>query len=114
MSTDVLLVLTHLPDRVAAERLARSLIDQRLAACVNIGAAVTSLYHWRGQVEMVEEIPLAVKTTRAVYPRLEAAMRALHPYELPEIVAVTVEQGLSEYLAWVDTETRSSAPGTKG
>ena len=113
MSTDVLLVLTHLPDRAAAERLARSLIDQRLAACVNIGAAVTSLYHWRGQVEMAEEIPLSVKTTRAAYPRLEAALRALHPYELPEIVAVAVEDGLAEYLDWIAIETRPSAPAAK-
>jgi periplasmic divalent cation tolerance protein len=113
MSTEVLLVLTHLPDRAAAERLARSLIDQRLAACVNIGAAVTSLYHWRGRVETAEEILLSAKTTRAAYPRLEAAMRALHPYELPEIVALAVEQGLPEYLDWIATEINLSPRAEK-
>jgi periplasmic divalent cation tolerance protein len=78
---------------------------------VNIGAAVTSLYHWRGQVEMAEETPVAIKTTQDVYPRIEAAIRALHPYELPEIIGVAIERGLPEYLDWIAGEVAASAHG---
>ena len=101
----VLLVLTTLPERGAAEALARELLASRLAACVHVGATVQSLYHWRGQIETAAEIPLAIKTSARLYPRLEAAIRARHPYELPEIVAVPVERGSSDYLEWVNAET---------
>jgi periplasmic divalent cation tolerance protein len=104
-----LVVLTNLPDRAAAERLAASLVEQRVAACVNILAPCRSVYRWQGSVQHDEEHPLLIKTTRAAYPALEAAIRALHPYTLPEIVAVPVELGLAQYLDWVDAETRSGA-----
>jgi len=104
-----LVVLTNLPDRAVAERLAASLVEQRVAACVNILAPCRSVYRWQGSVQHDEEHPLLIKTTRAAYPALEAAIRALHPYTLPEIVAVPVELGLAEYLDWVDAETRSGA-----
>jgi periplasmic divalent cation tolerance protein len=67
------------------------------------------VYRWQGSVQHDEEHPLLIKTTRAAYPALEAAIRALHPYTLPEIVAVPVELGLAQYLDWVDAETRSGA-----
>jgi periplasmic divalent cation tolerance protein len=105
MST--LLVLTNLPDRAAAERLAGALVEQRVAACVNILAPCKSVYRWKGAVQHDEEHPLLVKTTAERYPALEAAIRAAHPYELPEIIAVRVERGLPEYLAWVDAETKA-------
>jgi periplasmic divalent cation tolerance protein len=104
-----LVVLTNLPDRAVAERLAASLVEQRVAACVNILAPCRSVYRWQGSVQHDEEHPLLIKTTRAAYPALEAAIRALHPYTLPEIVAVPVELGLAQYLDWVDAETRSGA-----
>jgi len=104
-----LVVLTNLPDRAVAERLAASLVEQRVAACVIILAPCRSVYRWQGSVQHDEEHPLLIKTTRAAYPALEAAIRALHPYALPEIVAMPVELGLAEYLHWVDAETRSDA-----
>lgn len=101
-----LLVLTNLPDRAAAERLADALIEKRVAACVNILAPCRSVYRWQGATQRDEEHPMLVKTTTERYPALEAAIRAGHPYELPEIIAVPVEHGLPAYLAWVDAETK--------
>jgi len=100
-----LLVVTNLPDRTAAEKLADALIAQRVAACVNILAPCRSVYRWKGAVQHDEEHPLLIKTTRERYAALEAAIRALHPYELPEIVAVAIERGLPAYLEWVAAET---------
>jgi periplasmic divalent cation tolerance protein len=100
-----LLVLTNLPDRAAAEKLAETLITQQVAACVNILAPCRSVYRWKGAVQHDEEHPLLIKTTRERYAALEAAIRAAHPYELPEIIAVPIERGLPAYLDWVATET---------
>ena len=100
-----LLVFTNLPDRATAERLADALIGKRVAACVSILAPCSSVYRWKGAVEHDEEHPLLIKTTDEQYPALEAAIRAGHPYELPEIIAVPVERGLPAYLDWVAAET---------
>ncbi len=99
--TEVLLVLTTLPDRTSADTLAAQLIEQHLAACVNILAPCESVYRWQGAVETASEIPLLIKTTRDRYPALEAAMQTLHPYEIPELVALPVTTGLPAYLDWV-------------
>ena len=101
----VIVVLTSLPDRESALKLASLLLDQRLAACVNVLSECTSIYRWRGQVERASEVPLLIKTVSATYPKLEAAIRANHPYELPEIVSVPVVDGLAPYLDWVADET---------
>jgi periplasmic divalent cation tolerance protein len=101
-----LLVLTNLPDRAAAERIAEDLVAQNLAACVNILGPCRSVYRWKGALQHDEEHPLLIKTTAARYPALEQALRAAHPYELPEIIAVPIERGLPEYLAWVAGETK--------
>jgi len=106
---EVLLVLTNLPDRDSALRLAQGLVDRRVAACANVLGGCTSVYRWNGQTEQADEVPLLVKTTGAGYAALEAAIREAHPYELPEIIAVPVTHGLPAYLAWVATET---APAT--
>jgi len=103
----ILLVLTNLPDRETAERLAGALIEQRVAACVNILAPCRSVYRWKGAVQREEEHPVLIKTTAERYPALEAAIRAAHPYELPEIIAVPIERGLPAFLAWVDAETKN-------
>ena len=100
-----LLVLTNLPDLAHAEALATALIEARLAACVNILAPCRSVYRWQDAVERADEIPLLIKTTEDRYPALEAAIRAQHPYALPEIVALPIARGLPEYLAWVTAET---------
>lgn len=106
MPAAAILVLTSLPDLDAARRLARELVEARLAACVQIGAPVESLYHWRGKLETANEVPLAIKASAVAWPALEAAIRKGHPYELPEIVAVPLTYGSPDYLAWIDAETR--------
>jgi periplasmic divalent cation tolerance protein len=100
-----LLVITNLPDRSRALALARALVQRRLAACVNVLGGCTSVYRWDGEIQEAAEVPLLVKTRAARYPELEAAIRELHPYELPEVVAVPIERGLPEYLDWVAEET---------
>jgi periplasmic divalent cation tolerance protein len=104
-----LLVLTNLPDRAAAEKIADLLIERRLAACVNILAPCRSVYRWKGAVQHDEEHPMLIKTTAERYPAMEAAIRQAHPYELPEIVAVPIERGLPAYLDWVAAETTPPA-----
>ena len=106
-----LLVITNLPDQAAAEALAQMLVDQRVAACVNVLAPCRSVYRWQNAVETAVEVPLLVKTSAERYADLEAAIRAAHPYELPEIIAVPIERGLPDYLAWVAAET-ASGPAT--
>ena len=100
-----LLVLTNLPDRAAAEVLADALIEKRVAACVNILAPCRSVYRWQEKLQHDEEHPLLIKTTEERYAALEAAIRAGHPYELPEIIALPIERGLPAYLNWVAAET---------
>ena len=102
---DILLVITNLPDAQAAGQLAQRLVEERVAACVNQLAPCTSTYRWQGSIETAVEVPLLIKTTRAAYPRLEQLIRAVHPYELPEIIAVPVIAGLPAYLGWVSQET---------
>lgn len=104
--SETIIVLTNLPDAASAQALATALVTQRLAACVNILAPCQSVYRWEGEIETAQEIPLLIKSTRSRYPELQAAIRAGHPYELPEIVAVPVELGLAGYLDWVASETR--------
>jgi periplasmic divalent cation tolerance protein len=100
-----LLVVTSLPDRESAEKLAGLLVERRLAACVNILAACTSVYRWHGAIQQDEEHPLLIKTVQDRYAELEASIRANHPYELPEIIAVPIADGLPAYLQWVESET---------
>lgn len=104
-----MLVISNLPDQASAERLARHLIETRTAACVNILAPCRSVYRWDGAVEEATEIPVLMKTTRERYSDLETAIRSLHPYELPEIIAVEVGAGLPAYLSWVAQETQAAA-----
>ena len=107
MQSTKLLVITNLPDRAAAERLAEMLIAEQLAACVNILAPCRSVYRWKGAVQRDEEHPMLIKTTAARYAALEQALRSGHPYELPEIIAVPIERGLPAYLDWVAAETKA-------
>lgn len=106
MNAKHIVVLCTCPDRETALKLAETLVDRELAACVNIVPGLTSVYRWKGQRETAEEWLLLIKTRLGAYPELEKAIRALHPYELPEIIAVPIERGLSEYLAWIDGSVR--------
>ncbi|MHB8667146.1 MAG: divalent-cation tolerance protein CutA [Burkholderiales bacterium] len=107
---DSFLVFTNLPDRQSAEKLAALLIGQRLAACVNLLAPCGSVYRWRGEIRRDEEHPLLIKTAQDRYAEVEALIRANHPYELPEIIAVPITRGLPAYMQWIAAETRTAAP----
>ncbi|HXE40311.1 MAG TPA: divalent-cation tolerance protein CutA [Azonexus sp.] len=102
---DTLLVITNCPDEASANAIALAVVEARLAACVNILPRVQSVYRWQGAVESTSEIPLLIKTTAANYPALEQAIAKLHPYEVPEIIALPIAQGLPAYLNWVAAET---------
>ena len=101
----VIAVLTNLPDSESAFNLAREVVHLRLAACANVLSPATSFYRWEGRAEEAREVPVLMKSTQARYPDLELAIKRLHPYSVPEIVAWPVERGSPEYLAWVEQET---------
>ena len=100
------LVFCSCPDPDTAQRLATTLVQERLAACVSVLPAMVSVYRWQGAVERADEVLLLIKTSRDRYPALEARLRALHPYELPALVAVESAAGLPAYLQWVVASTR--------
>ncbi|HXE37535.1 MAG TPA: divalent-cation tolerance protein CutA [Azonexus sp.] len=102
---ETLLVITNCPDEASANAIALAVVEARLAACVNILPRVQSIYRWQGSVESATEIPLLIKTSAANYPALEQAITKLHPYEVPEIIALPIAQGLPAYLNWVAAET---------
>lgn len=106
--SDAVIVFTSLPDREAALKLAKELVARKLAACVNVLAECTSVYRWKGAIETAREVPVLIKTRAARYAEVEDAIRGLHPYELPEIVAVPVAHGCDDYLQWVADETSIS------
>ena len=97
------LILCTCPDQVTAERIAKLLVSQRLAACVNVLPGITSFYIWDNQQESAQEHLLLIKARQDHYPALETAIKTNHPYELPEIIAISIDCGLPEYLNWIDT-----------
>lgn len=108
--SEVLLVISNTPDRASAERIATALVEKKLAACVNILAECLSIYRWEGKLERAGEVPLLIKTTRAAWPALQDALRELHPYDVPEIIALPVQAGLPDYLNWVLQEVTTEKP----
>ena len=102
---DALLVFSTFPDAARARAIGRRLVAERLAACVNLLPGVTSIYVWQGKEEESAETLALIKTRRALYPALEARLRELHPYEVPEIVAVELAGGLPAYLQWLADQT---------
>lgn len=98
----MLLAMSTFPDVETAERVAEQLIAKRLAACANIGAPVQSLYWWKGKIESAREIMVFFKTTGDRFAEFTSALKALHPYEVPEIICVTVSDGSPDYLRWVE------------
>jgi periplasmic divalent cation tolerance protein len=102
MLTETLVVLCTLPDREHASQMANTLVEEQLAACVNLIPGLVSVFRWQGTVQQDEEVLLLIKTSQAVYPQLEQRIRALHPYELPEIIAVPIQTGQAEYLQWIN------------
>lgn len=101
----ILLCLCTCPDQASAERIARAVVEERLAACVNLLPGVVSVYRWQEEVTRGEEVLLLIKTTPAQLQPLTARIVALHPYELPEVVAFETAGGLPAYLEWVARES---------
>jgi periplasmic divalent cation tolerance protein len=99
---EYLVAITTLGDSEQAGRLARALLDRRLVACVNIVPGIRSLYRWKGEIADEGELLLVMKTRADCYPELESAVSALHPYDVPELIAFRLENGAPSYLSWID------------
>jgi periplasmic divalent cation tolerance protein len=104
--TDALVVLVTAPTPDRAAEIARALVEERLAACGNVVQGIRSIYRWEGKVQEDAEALLVLKTTRARFDALRDRVLALHPYEVPEVIALPVEAGSARYLAWIADETR--------
>jgi periplasmic divalent cation tolerance protein len=102
---DPVIIMTNFPDRVSALALAKELVDQRLAACVNVLSECSSVYRWKNEIEHADEVPVLIKTLSQNYPQVESLVRRMHPYELPEIIAVPVVEGFPGYMQWIADET---------
>lgn len=108
---DIQLIITNLPNRDVALKLANRLVESGLAACVNIMAPCTSVYIWQDSLETVEEIPLLIKALKQNYSAIEKEIQSIHPYELPEIIAVPLTDGLPQYLNWIAAvSSRETSP----
>jgi periplasmic divalent cation tolerance protein len=103
-----ILVLTNVPDTDVARTIGRELVESRLAACVNYLPQVTSIYRWQNAIEEATEITLLVKTVQERYAEVQAMITRLHPYDLPEIIALTIEHGSPAYLKWIEQETKAN------
>lgn len=101
MPTEYCLVLCTCPDPETARALAEALVVERRAACVNILPGLTSVYPWQGAIEAAEELLLLIKTERRAFDELEAFIKARHPYDVPEIIAIPVASGSADYLEWI-------------
>jgi periplasmic divalent cation tolerance protein len=101
---EVRLVLTTAPDPAVAESIAAQLLHERLIACANVVPGVRSVYRWQGEVRKEDEVLLMLKSTGAAIGRLEQRLQQLHPYEVPEVLALEVQHGLEAYMAWVRSE----------
>ncbi len=103
---DFLLVLSTVPDEKRGAEIARSLVEERLAACVTVSGACLSAYWWKGTIAQEREFVLLIKTKASLFKELEARIKALHPYSVPEIVALPIGPGSEDYLNWLDGETK--------
>lgn len=102
----LLLAISNAPDVETAHTLARALIEERLAACVNILGPCQSVYRWQGAIEEAQEVPLLIKTSKRRFAALSRRLRELHPYEVPELIAISPDAALPAYADWVLRETR--------
>ena len=106
--TDKIVVFTTCDAESDAERMARALVDGRLAACVNVVPGLRSFYHWKGETQSSQEFLLIVKTSRDLFGALRAEMEKLHPYEVPELLALPVVAGAEDYLSWLQSNLRGA------
>lgn len=105
MDSQPLVVYCTCPDQATAEHIAETVVDERLAACVNLVSGLTSIYRWQGQIQHDAEWLLIIKTRRTVYSLLQARLCELHPYEIPEIIVLPIQAGLGDYLDWIVDNT---------
>ncbi len=110
-SEPLYIVLSSFPDRTVAEAVCRVLVEERLAACASLLPGITSLYHWQGVIEQSDECLVVIKTPGNKYPALQARLLALHPYDVPEIIALHAAHVLESYAAWA---VESTSPGSAG
>lgn len=103
-----ILVLCTCPGSITAKQIAQDLVEKNLAACVNSFSGVHSYFKWGGKLDEAEEYLLLIKTTTDRYEAVEKLIKSLHPYELPEIIAVPISTGLPDYLAWIETNTKDT------
>jgi periplasmic divalent cation tolerance protein len=101
MPTTAEIILCTCPDLSTAEKIAHQLLTEQLAACINIVPGITSIYKWQGQIETAQEHLLLIKSNKGDYQQIEALIKAQHPYQLPEIIALSIANGLPEYLHWI-------------
>ncbi len=102
---EFILVLTTVPQEKSGQEIARTLVGERLAACVTISSAARSVYRWEGKICDETERVLFIKTKADLYKRLEARIKKIHPYKVPEIIALSIEKGSADYLDWLGEET---------
>ena len=100
------IVLCTCPEE-ASDEIAKTLVEEKLAACVNVIPNIKSVYRWQGKVEQATESQLIIKTTNRAYPLLQKKLKEVHPYKVPEILALSVTEGLPDYLAWIINQTSS-------
>jgi len=100
-----IVVMITVPSREVGEQIGSALVERRLAACVNIVPGIASIFHWQGNVENDNELLLIAKTRGDLFNRLATSVKQIHPYDVPEVIAVPIIAGSNEYLAWIDTET---------
>ena len=100
-------VFNTCPDKATAMRVANTLVEEKWAACVNIVPGMTSVYPWEGKITCAEEVLLLIKTQTALYDEMESRLREIHPYELPEIINVSISGGLDAYLGWIADSVRN-------
>ena len=98
---EAVLIISNFPDQKTATLLAEALIEQRLAACVNVLSPCVSIYRWQGKIESAGEVPVLIKTRKQHYDRVEQLIKMMHPYELPEVIMVPITGGLPAYLQWI-------------
>ena len=107
-----LLVITTVGNEDDARKVAKSLVERRLVACVNVSEPVRSFYHWKGNLEDDSEHMLFMKTRADLFPDLEIAIGEIHPYDVPELIAVPIERGSTAYLGWIDENVAKPSGGS--
>lgn len=106
---DTIVILTTCPNRSTAESIARLLVEQRYAACVNVIDAIQSIYCWKDKIESDEETMLVIKTTKQRYGDIESTIQSNHPYDIPEVIALDIEKGAHSYLSWITQSTKTAS-----